>query len=81
VSETPSDAAEPRAAADIAIVGGNPTAVEVAAVTAVLTGVLEELANELGRTEAAGPSAWQRSQRPIRSAVHPGAGVWRGFSG
>jgi len=67
----------------IQIVGGNPSPSEVAAVTAVLAGVLEELGARGASAAAApkGPSAWQRSQRPIRTPLHPGHGVWRGFSG
>jgi hypothetical protein len=63
------------------IVGGNPTPAEVAAVTAVLTGVLEELREQDDADGARPPSAWQRTQKPIRTALHPGAGKWRGFSG
>jgi uncharacterized protein (DUF1800 family) len=73
------DAAAERAA-DIVVVSGNPDAAEVAAVTAVLTGVLEELAAEQGRRELNGPTAWQRSQRTVRQPLHPGSGMWRGFS-
>jgi uncharacterized protein (DUF1800 family) len=67
---------------DIAVISGNPDADELAAVTAVLAEVLDELAAEQGRRElAAGPSAWARSQRGIRPPVQPGHGVWRSFSG
>jgi hypothetical protein len=72
-----SDAAEP--SADIQIIGGSPTPAEIAAVTAVLQATLAQLADEATRKEI-GPTAWQRSQRPMRTPVHPGAGVWRGFS-
>jgi len=69
----------------IEIVGGNPSPAEVAAVTAVLAAVLEELgaldASASAAAAGQGPSAWQRSQRPIRTPLHPGHGVWRGFSG
>jgi hypothetical protein len=68
--------------AQITVVGGNPTATEVAAVTAVLAATLEELR---GREAAAktGPvvSAWQRTQRPLRGTLVAGAGQWRGFLG
>jgi Acyl-CoA carboxylase epsilon subunit len=73
-SETPS---EP----DIIVVSGNPEDREMAALTAVLGGVLEELAAERGRRELAGPSAWQRSQRSLRKPMHSGPGEWRSFSG
>jgi hypothetical protein len=72
--------AETPAPIDIAVTGGNPSATEIAAATAVLTGVLQELAGELGKRDAVGPTAWQRSQRPIRRPVHAGPGMWRGFS-
>jgi len=49
-------------------------------VTAVLTAALEELADDSARTEASGPSAWQRSQRNVRGTIQPGHGAWRGFS-
>ena len=65
----------------IRVVGGSPTPEELAAVTAVLTSVLDELSAEQVRASEAGPSGWQRSQRPIRSTIVPGAGAWRSFSG
>ena len=73
---TAADATSP----DIRIVRGNPTPAEVAAVTAVLSGVLEELADERGRELGTGTSAWQRSQRSLRVPLAPGHGAWRGFS-
>jgi hypothetical protein len=73
LSETPS---EP----DIIVISGDPDGQEMAAVTAVLGGLLEELAAERGRRELAGPSAWQRSQRTLRTALHAGPGEWRSFS-
>ena len=71
------DGAAPR----FAIVAGNPTATELAAVTAVLTGMLEELAEHNNRRADSRQSAWQRSQKPIRAAISCGVGAWRGFSG
>jgi len=66
---------------DIVVLSGNPTALETAAVGAVISGVLEELADEQGRLQAEGPSAWERSQRRVREPIRPGRGAWRGFSG
>lgn len=66
---------------DIAVISGRPDADELAAVTAVLAEVLDELAAEQGRREQAGPSAWARSQRGIRPPIQPGHGAWRSFSG
>ena len=67
--------------ADLAVISGNPDPIELAAVTAVLTEVLDELAAEQGRREQSGPSAWARSQRGIRPLIQPGHGAWRSFSG
>ena len=63
------------AAPDIRITGGNATAEEIAAVTAVLTAALDELAGEHRRRGDQSPSAWQASQRPIRTPLP--FGVWR----
>jgi hypothetical protein len=65
---------------DIVVLSGNPDALETAAVSAVIGGVLEELAEEQGRLQAAGTSAWAKSQRAVRKPIHPGHGEWRGFS-
>ena len=54
---------------------------ELAAVTAVIeSAVAEELA-ELHDDVQIGPSAWERSQRSMRTPLHPGPSAWRGFSG
>jgi hypothetical protein len=66
---------------DIAVISGNPDAVDLAALTAVLAGVLEELAAEQGRRDSATTSAWARSQRGVRGTITPGPGAWRSFSG
>jgi hypothetical protein len=74
------DAAEEVAAPELTIVAGSPTPAELAAITAVITGMLAEIAND----ERAVPpmvSAWQRSQRSIRRPLTPGPGAWRSFSG
>jgi Acyl-CoA carboxylase epsilon subunit len=61
--------------AEIRIVGGNPDDLEIAAVTAVLSAALEELAGEQRRRQSSGPSAWARSQRNVRAPMVRGA--WR----
>jgi aryl-alcohol dehydrogenase-like predicted oxidoreductase len=66
---------------DVAVISGNPDPEELAALTAVLAEVLEELAAEQGRRESAVTSAWSRSQRGVRGTIVPGAGAWRSFSG
>ena len=65
---------------DIRILGGNPDAEEVAALTAVVSAVLEELAENNERGVSRHPSAWQKSQRSLRGTVHAEPGAWRGFS-
>ncbi|MBC7724673.1 MAG: acyl-CoA carboxylase subunit epsilon [Burkholderiaceae bacterium] len=65
----------------LTVLGGNPTATELAAVLAVIAAVAEELGDDASVSTAVAQSAWQRSQRPIRGPLRPGAGAWRGFSG
>jgi hypothetical protein len=65
----------------ISVVRGDPTSAEVAAVTAVVSAALEELADENARQSATVVSAWQRSQRSVRGPITPGYGAWRAFSG
>lgn len=60
---------------DIRILSGNPTPNEIAAVTAVLSAALDELAGQTLKSNQNGPSAWQRSQRAIRKPLPFGA--WR----
>ena len=67
--------------ADLAVISGNPDAEDLAAITAVLAGVLDELAAEQGKREQAVTSAWARSQRAIRAPLTPGPGAWRSFNG
>jgi hypothetical protein len=64
---------------DIIFTTTQVTPTEVAAVTAVVTAVLDEQAS--GQADApTAPSAWQRSQRSLRKSIEPGPGAWRGFS-
>jgi Acyl-CoA carboxylase epsilon subunit len=65
----------------LTVISGSPDASDMAAVTAVLTDVLDELAAEQGRRKLSGTSAWARSQRSVRAPLHPGHGAWRSFSG
>jgi hypothetical protein len=58
---------------DIRILQGNPDAEEIAAITAVLSAALDELAGEQRRRQSAAPSAWARSQRAIRHPLVRGA--------
>jgi hypothetical protein len=66
-------------APQIIVVSGGPDTEEMAAVTAVLSGVLEELAAEQGRRQSHGPSAWERSQHGLRTPLNPGTGSWQAF--
>lgn len=62
----------------IRVVSKNATDSEIAAVTAVLTAALDELA-AAQNGESPTVSAWQRSQRALRAPLTPGAGAWRSF--
>jgi hypothetical protein len=65
------------APADIRVTGGEPTAEELAAVTAVLGAALAQLSDE-ERREEQGFSAWEQSRRAPRRGVTRGA--WRSWS-
>jgi len=65
----------------LTVLSGNPTAEELAAVTAVIEATLNEQGENDRHSDHQGPSAWQRSQRGLRATLRPGHGVWRGFSG
>jgi hypothetical protein len=80
------DAAEPGAAASfdqsqISFVTRGVSDAEVAAVTAVLRGLLHEESDHLRRSPDRIRSAWDLGQRAIRSPLQPGAGRWRSFTG
>lgn len=60
---------------DIRIVGGGPSPEELAAVTAVLTAALDELAGEHRRAADRGPTGWESSRRALRTPLPRGA--WR----
>ena len=62
--------------ADIRITGGQPSDEEIAALTAVLTAALDELAGD-HRRQRITPTAWERSQRGVRTPLTPG--TWNTF--
>jgi hypothetical protein len=74
--ESDSTGSEP----EFELVTGQPTPAELAAVTAVITSMIEDFEDGQA-TEGPLVSAWQRSQRSIRTPLHPGTGAWRSFSG
>ena len=65
------------AAHDIRITGGRPSDEEIAAVTAVVSAALEELASESGRRQRVTATAWERGQRSVRTPLTPG--TWGTF--
>lgn len=69
------------AGTEITIISGAPSAAELAALTAVVTALAEELSDDALLTVERGQSAWQRSQRAVRHPLLPGPGAWRSFSG
>lgn len=69
------------APASFTVVAGDPTPAELAAVTAVMSAVLEEIATDHAAAAAPAVSAWRRSQRAIRTPITRGMDSWRGFSG
>ncbi|MBG6106727.1 acyl-CoA carboxylase subunit epsilon [Frigoribacterium sp. CG_9.8] len=74
--ESDSTGSEP----EFEVVAGQPTPAELAAVTAVVMSMIEDF-EDGQRTEGPLVSAWQRSQRSIRTPLSPGTGAWRSFSG
>ncbi|MCU1404895.1 MAG: acyl-CoA carboxylase subunit epsilon [Glaciihabitans sp.] len=80
-SSTPVESALAELLPRISIVAGNPNAVEVAAVTAVLAAVLEELRGVADVPVPASRSMWERGSSSLRQPIRPGAGAWRAFSG
>lgn len=63
---------------EIRVVSKGATALEIAAVTAVVSATLEELADAQS-AEPAAESAWMRSRRSLRQPLSPAPGAWRAF--
>jgi len=61
------------------IISKNATDEEIAAVSAVLQVALDELAAAQGPDDGPVVSAWNRSQRGLRSPLTPGPGAWCSF--
>ncbi|MEF2977720.1 acyl-CoA carboxylase epsilon subunit [Subtercola sp. YIM 133946] len=56
----------------------NVTATELAAVSAVVRGMLLEEHDSLRVERPAGQSRWQRSQRDLRTELNPAVRTWQG---
>jgi hypothetical protein len=75
-AETPSPAESPDAP-DIRVTSGDPSATELAALTAVLSAAVDAAAGVRRRAAQQGSTAWQRSQRDVRRPLVVGA--WSTF--
>ena len=75
-SGIPGSPADGESAPVIRVIAGNPTPTELAAVTAVLTGLAAEDGGQRMPVEPAVRSAWSASQRQLRREIVPGPGVW-----
>jgi len=53
---------------------------ELAAVTVVVEAAVQQELEQLHSEPTTSTTAWQRSQRSLRTPLHPGPGVWRSFS-
>lgn len=71
----------PDATPRFSVIAGNPSPAELAAVSAVLSAAVEEQGDLAPDADPSRQSAWQRSQRGIRTPLTRGAGAWRSFSG
>ncbi|MBC7519290.1 MAG: acyl-CoA carboxylase subunit epsilon [Microbacteriaceae bacterium] len=67
------------APAAITILSGQPSASELAAVTAVMLTAAAEAADEPAPTPA-GTNLWHRNPSSLRFALSPGRGAWRDFT-
>ena len=72
---------EGEASSQITILAGDPSAAELAAITAVVTALAEELSDDSLLEAGSSQTAWQVSQRALRQPLLPGPGAWRSFSG
>ncbi|WP_353988446.1 acyl-CoA carboxylase subunit epsilon [Ruicaihuangia caeni] len=70
--------APPAPELDLRLVGGSPKPEELAAAHAVLEQAVRELHAHHEDADA-GSSAWQRSQRSMRTPITPGPGRWQAF--
>ena len=74
-------AAEPDATpALFSVSGGNPSPAELAAITAVVEGLVDELESSRHTATLTGPTGWERSARPVVTDVVPARGAWRAIA-
>ena len=65
---------------DLRVLSESATDEDIAAVSAVIEATLAELADDAADVTP-GQSAWQRSQRSMRTPLRQGPGEWRAFPG
>jgi hypothetical protein len=75
------DSTEPAPDSGIRVLSTGVSAEEVAAVTVVVEAAVAAEFEQLHDAPAIAPSAWSRSQRGLRSELHPGRHEWRAFGG
>ncbi len=63
------------------VVSGQPTPTELAAVAAVIEGIVAESASSRREATDAGPGAWEQSQRPTAVPIVPSRGAWNRAQG
>jgi hypothetical protein len=81
-SRSPSGVSAAQAAPTIRVLSGNPTASELAAVTAVLASLEAERAAEAAAEKPpALVSAWEQSRRGLRTTITVGPGQWGRHAG
>jgi hypothetical protein len=74
--------AEPDATSALfSVSAGNPTAAELAAITAVVEGMVDELESSRRTAKLTGPNGWELSVRPVAVNIVPSRGAWSRFSG
>lgn len=69
--------AQPNLQQLLQVVGGNPTAEELATVIAVLTAANAEAAAQNTGRERRLTSTWSRNASMLRSPILPGTGQWK----
>ena len=68
--------ATPAPEALFSVVSGTPTPSELAAVAAVIEGMVRESTSLRRQAPDAGPTAWEQSQRPVAVPIVPARGAW-----